>query len=312
MKINHDNLPEWAQPLGTGTINDIRFSPNGDRIVVTRTSSILIYDAQTGLEIALITADMAPITAMVFSADGDTIISGSEDGVICFSKTSNGRQLRTVHDYEGDFIAFSPDGNSFAARVWGMSDWDVEKIHLFNTATCTLEQTFIANDNGGFLGVVFSPDAKMLAISECEKNVLDGPCPISLWDITTGACLKTLAVVNGGAFCTVFSPDGRTLASGGGLSDHSIDLWDVATGEQRQVFTRQEKDAYARALAFSTDGCILASGHEDCVILLWDVDTGKQLKTLTEHTAQVNNLCFSPDSYTLVSGCGDGKVLLWE
>ena len=93
---------------------------------------------------------------------------------------------------------------------------------------------------------------------------------------------------------------------------HSIDLWDVATGEQRQAFTRQGSDAYARALAFSTDGCILASGHDDCVILLWDVDTGKQLKTLTEHTAQVNNLCFSPDSYTLVSGCGDGKVLLWE
>lgn len=314
MRINYDNLPEWAQPLGKDTINDLQFSPNGDRIAVVRNYSILIYDAQIKIEDVLITGHMAPITSIVFSADDSTIISGSEDGEVCISKASTGRNIKTIHDYEGDFITFSPDGNSFAARVWGMSDWDVEKIHLYDIDTCTLEQTFIANDGSGFLGVVFSPDGKTLAMSEHQKNMLDGPCPISLWDITTGSCLKTLTVVNGGAFSIVFGPEGRTLADGGGLWDHRISLWDIATGKCSQVFRRDAGPAaaWAESIAFSSDGCILASGHNDGAILLWDVTTGKQLKTLTDHTAKVNNLCFSPDSYTLVSACENGTVLLWE
>ncbi len=314
MRINYDNLPEWAQALGKDPINDLRFSPNGDRIAVVRKYSILIYDAQTKTENVLITGHRAPITAMVFSADGSTIISGSEDGEVCISKGSTGRNIKSIHDYEGDFIAFSPDGNSFAARVWGMSDCDAEKIHLFDTTTCQLEQTFIANDGGDFLDVVFSPDGKTLAMSEHERYMLDGPCPISLWDIATGLRLKTLAVVGGGAYSIVFSPDGRTLADGGGLWDHRISLWDIATGKCSQVFREDggPAAAWAESIAFSSDGHILATGHSDGAILLWDVTNGKQLKTLEVHTAKVNNLCFSPDSYTLVSACEDGIVMLWE
>ncbi len=309
MRINYENLPEWPQPLGKDTINDLRFSPNGDRIVVVRNYSIFICDAQNKTENVLITGHIAPVTALVFSAEGSSIISVSEDGNVRISEVSTGRNIKSIHDYEGDFIAFSPDAKSFATKVWAMQESEVEKIHLYDIDTCTLEQTFNANDGSGFLEVVFSPDGKTLAMSEYQRNTLDGPCPISLWDITTGSCLKTLTVVNGGAFSIVFSPDGHILADGGGLWDRRISLWDIATGQCSQAFWG---GGGAESIAFSSDGCILATGYSDGVIMLWDVTTGKRLKTMTNHTGKVNNLCFSPDSYTLVSGCEDGIVLLWE
>jgi len=313
MKENNSNLTEDPRIcLGQNPIRDLQFSPDSDQIAAARRSSVLIYYAETGEEISLITRHIAPITSIFFNTDGKTLMSASENGTICISRTSTGRCPRTIHDYEGEFVAFSPDGNSFAAKSWGLADWDVDKIHVFDIATSTLVQTIGADGRSGFLGVVFSPDGKTLAISEYQRNILDGPCPISTWDISTATRLKTLTVVGGGAYSIVFSPDGRTLADSGGLWDNRMALWDVGTGAQCCAFGLQNNVGYADVLTFSADGSMLVSGHSDGRVLLWDVNTGKHLKTFIGHTAKISSLCFSPDGCTLATGCEGGTVLLWD
>jgi len=65
-----------------------------------------------------------------------------------------------------------------------------------------------------------------------------------------------------------FSPDGRTLASGG---DRTIILWDVATGQPiGQPLTGHTSGV--ESVAFSPDGHALASGSYDGAIILWDVN----------------------------------------
>ncbi|MCG9131026.1 WD40 repeat domain-containing protein [Candidatus Poribacteria bacterium] len=313
MKKNNSDLTEYPRMcLGQYPIRDLQFSPASDQIAVVRRNSVLIYDAETGAEISLITRHTASITAIFFNPDGKTLMSACEKGTICISETSTGKCTGTIHDYEGEFVAFSPDGNSFAAKSWGLADWEVDKIHVFDIATSTLVQTIRADGRSGFLGVVFSPDGKTLAISEYERNILDGPCPISIWDISTGTRLKTLTVVGGGAYSIVFSPDGRKLADSGGLWDHRIALWDVGTGTQCCVFGPQNNVGYADVLAFSLDGSMLVSGHSDGRVLLLNVNTGEQLNTFIGHTAKVSSLCFSPDGSSLATGCEDGTVMLWD
>ena len=124
-------------------------------------------------------------------------------------------------------------------------------------------------------------------------------------------------------FSVAFSPDGTTLATGGGGIDEStgIRLWDIGT---RQQIATLQGHGWGRidALAFSPDGTILASGggsHEG-TIRLWDMDSRQQIATLQEpvvgpsgRVVGVSSLAFSPDGTILASGeRGSGTVKLWE
>ena len=69
------------------------------------------------------------------------------------------------------------------------------------------------------------------------------------------------------AYSVVYSPDGRTLASGG-FGDVSV--WDAATGERLKTFTGHIEDS-VYSVAFSPDGKTLVSGCRDSTVILWDL-----------------------------------------
>lgn len=71
-----------------------------------------------------------------------------------------------------------------------------------------------------------------------------------------------------------FSPDGRTLASGGAVTKDNkwqseVKLRDVQTGQLRQRLTGHKGSV--RCVAFSPDGKTVASGSADGTVKLWRV-----------------------------------------
>ncbi len=117
----------------------------------------------------------------------------------------------------------------------------------------------------------------------------------------------TLKGHKGPVNCVTFSPDGKTLASGGAKT---IKLWDVATGKEQATF--EGHTAGVPSVAYSPDGKMLASGSADQTIKLWDVKTGKELATLKGHTAPVYPVVFTADGKTLASGSEDNTIKLWD
>jgi WD40 repeat protein/uncharacterized caspase-like protein len=96
-----------------------------------------------------------------------------------------------------------------------------------------------------------------------------------------------------------FSPDGKTLASGG--YDFKVVLWDISTGKELRTFEHKQ---IIDSVCFSPDGRVLASGSADTTIKLWDVSSGALLSTL-DANSRVLSIAFSPDGKMLAAGGAD-------
>jgi uncharacterized caspase-like protein len=104
--------------------------------------------------------------------------------------------------------------------------------------------------------------------------------------------LRTLKGHSNLVTAIAFSPDGRSIVSGGIAG--AIKQWDAANG--KEVRTLAEHAGEISALAFSPDGRIIASGG---LLTLRDAASGRELRTVAGGGAP---LAFSPDGRTIVSG----------
>lgn len=105
-----------------------------------------------------------------------------------------------------------------------------------------------------------------------------------------------------------FSPNGKTIASGG--KDNTVRLWDADSGKLLTTFIGHKGPV--TSVALSPDGKILASGSQDKTIRLWNVASGETLTVFNEHIDGVTDIAFSPDGKTLASGSHDNSVRLWN
>lgn len=110
-----------------------------------------------------------------------------------------------------------------------------------------------------------------------------------------------------------FSPDGKVLATGGGIPTRGgeLKLWNVADG----ALAREIKDAHSDsvyAIEFSPDGKRLASGAADKLMKVFEVETGKFARSFEGHTHHVLGVSWMRHGRTLASAGGDSAIKLWD
>jgi WD40 repeat protein len=129
-----------------------------------------------------------------------------------------------------------------------------------------------------------------------------------MWDVETKQEVRAF-VHPTPVFGVAFSPDGRTIATGG--QDTIVRLWDVETGQELRAFTGHTE--FVPVVAFSPDGRYLASGsNPENTTRLWEVGTGREVRQFPGYTDFVNGLAFSPDGKYLIAAAEENSSQLWE
>jgi WD40 repeat protein/uncharacterized caspase-like protein len=242
-------------------INGIAFSPDGRFLAsasggpiknvkgepiagVSEDNTIRLWDVQTGREVWKVEAHPIPISAIAFSPNGRLLASAANHGAADVAGYKLVPSLENLRELSKIRIWDVTSGRAVTALG------DVDFYMPITTLT-------------------FSPDGQVLACGG-YTNI------ITLWDITSGARLKTLRGHSGNVKALAYSPDGQTLASGS--DDRTIKFWDTRSG--RELRTLVGHAGYVTSIAFSPDGRMLASGSIDGSIKLWDVSSGKELVSL--------------------------------
>jgi WD40 repeat protein len=175
------------------------------------------------------------IHAIAYSFDRALMAVGGEATTIQVYDLAKRRLIATLngHARSVESLDFSPDGKLLAS-AGGTT------VRLWDTATW--------KDTGGqfehnpeVLCVRFSPDGKLLAVADGESDLPHYkllPTAIILWDVATREEIRWLRGHTNSIWALVFSPDGKTLASGS--ADQTVKFWDTATGQLKETIVPGE------------------------------------------------------------------------
>lgn len=199
----------------------------------------------------------------MLSPDG-RLLASKQAGSVVLTERANGKELCAIKPAgEVTQLAFATDGGTLGCwlqtpKSATVSVWDSRTGGKKN------QWTIETNRNGYVPPLTLSSDGRRLAVGTNAVVVERGS--VQVWNVEAGELMWEATLPTNPAGAVAFSPDGRSLATGG--VDGVVRVWETYSGQER--FRRAGHKSVVLALAFSPDGARLASGSADATALIWD------------------------------------------
>jgi|GEM_PF-3430158 len=285
-------------------VTSLAYSPDGQLIASGgQDTTLKLWDANTGTEIATFTEHNNIVEELSFSANSELLASYSE-GIIIIRDMPTGAVIRsvTIDDYVTSNLAFSADNTLL---IWGEPTIKildiVTGVSQFRSQSSRIYIVHIEVDPNGRIILSFGSDESIGEYDVSNQWELD----LRKNDVNSSPFSRLISV----------HQDNQIYASLSRFADDEnqrcIVVRDIETFETIQTLRCESAfDDDLRDLELSPDGNILAG--LDVGIWLWDVNTGALIRVLVEENIELTSMAFSPDGQRLVTGDTNGNISTWD
>jgi WD40 repeat protein len=272
-------------------VTAVGLSPN-DNIFGVGTSehTLNLYDRGTKKIIRELKGHSASIRDLIFSPNGQYLISVDQDGYLILWDVASGKLLADLHDYSGPIygLLYQLDGD--------LSVWEEGTTWEIDPANAQIQHITNIESNGSILAA--SPAGDLLAVYE--------PFTVSLLDAQSGKFIQELegeaedpwveyqqeGTVFRRFYAASFSPDGNRLVTAG---TGGVWYYDTSTKRLLQQFPGNN----AQKITLSPDSqWMLSSLYEQInPVSVYDLEDGNILFSLNEafRGSDIPQAVFSPD-----------------
>ena len=283
---------EWGACFCTVSIGDLTLSLsywNNTVAVGFGSGNIIILDAITGSQVAILPGHTGWVRSLAFSSDGRSLVSGSHDTTVKFWDMQTGGVIKTFHGHTSWVCSVSISAD--CTRI--ASGSEAGTIHLWDIQTGECYQTI--KQEGSVDCVIFSSIDSQYIISISNRRFWQ-------WDVNGNQILP----IDSGTHID-FSPDHTqfALCRGNRVTVHITDY--RATVADFYVPKDNTKHC-----CFSTDGRFVAAAAGNTAYV-WDITSPDPdlVETFIVPAGKISSLVFSSPS-SLISASYDGLIKFWQ
>ncbi|KAF2140365.1 uncharacterized protein K452DRAFT_359986 [Aplosporella prunicola CBS 121167] len=262
-------LPEFNTiqnlSISQNDIDHVTINKSGEWLAfgASKLGQLLVWEWQSESYILKQQGHFDSMNSIVYSPDGQRIITTADDGKIKVWDVNSGFCIVTFTEHTSGVTAceFAKRGNVlFTASLDGsIRAWDLIRYRNF--------RTFTAPKRLSFSSIAVDPSGEVI----CAGS-RDDP-DIHIWSVQTGQLLDTLSGHEAPVSSLAFAPNGGNIVSGSW--DHTVRIWDIFARTQTSEPLQLQADVLS--LAFRPDSKQIAVSTLDGQLSFWSVSEASQV-----------------------------------